>query len=122
MFGERYPEFRDLGIEIVGISRDAADRQREFAESVNTPNPFVSDEDGAIIERFGLKNPIFSETAAYGHMGRQPYSKEVELNVVEVEENEHEKREIRKKLKKNLEFFTWEKLDHVDQIKEAFNL
>src|SRR3954464_10445311 len=34
----------------------------------------------AIVERFGLKNPIFSETAAYGHMGRAPFTRVVELS------------------------------------------
>ena len=59
-----------------------------------------------IIERFGLKNPIFEETAAYGHFGRDSYKKQVEL--------------IRngKKVKKNIEFFAWEKLDYVDKIKK----
>ena len=60
----------------------------------------------AIIKRFGLKNPIFSETAAYGHMGRTPGKK-----VVYVNGN-----------RKEVETFTWEKLDYVDAIKKEFNL
>lgn len=76
----------------------------------------------AIVERLGLKNPIFSETAAYGHMGRQPYSKEVEVSYVEVKENGTERVETRRKQKKNVEFFTWEKLDHVEKVKKEFNL
>lgn len=52
----------------------------------------------AIVEKFGLKNPIFSPTASYGHFGREPYT-----------EN-------------GVEFFTWEKLDAVQDIKKAFNL
>lgn len=52
----------------------------------------------AIVERFGLKNPIFSASAAYGHMGREPYT-----------EN-------------GKEFFTWEKLDYVKKVKEIFQL
>lgn len=61
-----------------------------------------------IIKRFGLKNPIFEETAAYGHFGRDPYKKQIEL--------------IRngKKVKKAVEFFAWEKLDYVDTIKKEF--
>lgn len=61
-----------------------------------------------IIKRFGLKNPIFEETAAYGHFGRDPYKKQIEL--------------IRngKKVKKAIEFFAWEKLDYVDIIKKEF--
>ena len=76
----------------------------------------------AIVDRFALKTPIFSETAAYGHMGREAYKKEVELNIVEMEENEQEKREIRRKENRQLEFFGWERLDYVDKIKQAFKL
>ena len=76
----------------------------------------------AIVERYNLKTPIFSETAAYGHMGREAYKKEVELCIVEVQENDQEKREVRRKEKRELEFFGWERLDYVDKIKEAFGL
>ncbi|MDX2306325.1 MAG: methionine adenosyltransferase [Microscillaceae bacterium] len=76
----------------------------------------------AIVERLGLTNPIFSETAAYGHMGREPFKKEVDIFPVTIQEDEHGKQEIRKKIKKEVEFFTWEKLDYVDQIKQAFGL
>jgi len=76
----------------------------------------------AIVDRFGLKNPIFSVTAAYGHMGRESYTEEVDLFLVEIIENDSERKEIRKKIKKSLEFFTWEKLDYVDKVKKAFNL
>ena len=65
----------------------------------------------AIEERLKLRNPIYEETAAYGHMGRQPrtvhktftsrYEKPVEIDV---------------------ELFTWEKLDYVDTLKKAFSL
>ncbi|RLD62907.1 MAG: methionine adenosyltransferase [Bacteroidetes bacterium] len=64
----------------------------------------------AIIKRFGLKNPIFLETASWGHVGRTNYKKEVT-----VFENE-------KETKKEVEFFAWEKLDYVDNIKKEFNL
>ncbi|MFP4019065.1 MAG: methionine adenosyltransferase [Bacteroidales bacterium] len=60
----------------------------------------------AIVKRFGLKNPIFEETAAYGHMGRRPGKKVVYINGT----------------KKEVETFSWEKLDYVDKIKDAFNL
>ena len=59
-----------------------------------------------IIKRFGLKNPIFQETAAYGHMGRRPGKKVVYINGD----------------RKEVETFAWEKLDVVDKIKEAFGL
>ncbi len=65
----------------------------------------------AIEARLKLRNPIYRESAAYGHMGRtpqfktkvfeSPYSGKVELEV---------------------ELFTWEKLDYVDQIKQSFKL
>lgn len=62
----------------------------------------------AIIKRFGLKNPIFGPTAAYGHVGRKPYTQTVQFKV---------NGQI---VEKTLEFFTWEKLDYVDKIKAAF--
>ena len=76
----------------------------------------------AIVERFGLKNPIFSETAAYGHMGREPFTREVELSYVTLKEDGSKKEEVRKKVKKQIEFFTWEKLDYVNEVKKAFKL
>ena len=65
----------------------------------------------AIVERFGLKNPIFRPTAAYGHMGRDPYE-----DTVVVFDAAGRKR------KKKVQFFGWEKLDMVDEIKKAFGL
>jgi len=65
---------------------------------------------GMIIKRLGLKNPIFEPTAAYGHMGREPYKDKV----VFIENGQ--------KVEKEVEFFTWEKLDYVDVIKEIFEL
>ncbi len=64
----------------------------------------------AIVKRFGLKNPIFRATAAYGHVGRKPYTQTVKIN-----QNGQE-------IEKEVEFFTWEKLDYVDKIKEVFNI
>lgn len=61
-----------------------------------------------IIEKFQLKNPIYLPTASYGHMGRDPFTKEVEL----IRNN--------KRVKKELQFFGWEKLDAVDKIKKRF--
>ena len=62
----------------------------------------------AIIERFGLKNPIYEPTAAYGHFGRDPFRKEVEL----IRDGKTVKREI--------QFFGWECLDAVDYCRENF--
>ncbi len=64
----------------------------------------------AIVKRFGLKNPIFSETAAYGHMGRKPGKKTVMIGV------------NGKSKKKTVETFTWEKLDMVSKLKKTFGL
>ncbi|MCQ2170872.1 MAG: methionine adenosyltransferase [Bacteroidales bacterium] len=59
---------------------------------------FIDLRPAAIIRRLGLKNPIYEPTAAYGHMGRKPYVKD------------------------GIEFFTWEKLDAVEDIKQIFKL
>jgi S-adenosylmethionine synthetase len=52
----------------------------------------------AIIKRFGLKNPIYAPTAAYGHFGRDPYVQD------------------------GIQFFGWEKLDSVELLRKEFNL
>ena len=66
----------------------------------------------AIEQRLKLRNPIYEETAAYGHMGREPRW------VTKVFESNYNcgKKSV------EVELFTWEKLDHVDVIKEHFNL
>ena len=64
----------------------------------------------AIVERFGLKNPIFRPTAAYGHMGRDPYEAEVTVY------------KNGKPQQKTVQFFGWEKLDMVEPIKKEFKL
>ena len=65
----------------------------------------------AIEKRLKLRTPIYSETAAYGHMGRTPEIKKVKLRDGSGQFVEHE-----------VETFTWEKLDHVDKVKAAFGL
>ncbi len=71
----------------------------------------------AIVSRFGLKNPIFSETASYGHFGRQPEMKEVEVyyNGVGVKEKKG-------RFFKHVETFGWERLDRVNDLVKAFEL
>jgi S-adenosylmethionine synthetase len=64
-----------------------------------------------IEQRFKLRTPIYAETAAYGHMGR-------ETKVVEKVFNKGRKTEKRVKV----ELFPWEKLDYVAQVKKAFKL
>jgi len=76
----------------------------------------------SIVERLGLKNPIFSPTAAYGHMGREAYEEEVDLFYVEIQEDDSQRVETRKKVRQKVEFFTWEKLDYVDKVKGVFGL
>jgi len=65
----------------------------------------------AIEERLKLRNPIYEETAAYGHMGRTPrvVKKRFESPYFGAVERE-------------VELFTWEKLDYVDRIKKEFGL
>lgn len=65
----------------------------------------------AIEERLKLRNPIYSETAAYGHMGREP-------QIV----TKHFESSYQPAINLEVELFTWEKLDYVDAIKKAFNL
>jgi S-adenosylmethionine synthetase len=67
----------------------------------------------AIVKRFGLKNPIFLETAAYGHFGREPFTRKVKF-YTDGNSNGASTYE------KDVEFFSWEKLDFVDEIKKAF--
>ncbi len=76
----------------------------------------------SIIDRFGLKNPIYSETAAYGHMGRESVEKEVPVNYVTISEAAGHKTETRTSSSKKITFFGWEKLDWTDQIKAEFGI
>lgn len=69
----------------------------------------------AIEKRLKLRNPIYTETAAYGHMGR----KNEIITKKFIRNRENGKTEIKEI---EVELFTWEKLDYLDQIKEAFNL
>ena len=65
----------------------------------------------AIEKRLKLRNPIYSETASYGHMGRTPKTVTKTFNKGKSNEKTVE-----------VELFTWEKLDHIDKIKTAFSL
>ena len=64
----------------------------------------------AIVRRFGLKNPIFEATASYGHFGNRPYTKLETL----YENGQPVEREV--------EYFGWERLDRVEEIKAALGL
>ena len=64
-----------------------------------------------IEQRLKLRTPIYSETAAYGHMGRTSEKKTVSFT-----------NPMGETVSKEVETFTWEKLDFVDKVKEAFNI
>ena len=76
----------------------------KIVESVFDMRPY------AIEQRLKLRNPIYSETAAYGHMGRESQV------VTKVFKNAGQVAEV------EVELFTWEKLDYVDAVKAAFGL
>ena len=65
----------------------------------------------AIEQRLKLRNPIYEETAAYGHMGREPRTVTKRF-----ESLYQDTKEV------TVELFTWEKLDYVEQIKKSFGL
>jgi S-adenosylmethionine synthetase len=76
----------------------------EIVETIFDMTPY------AIEKRLKLRNPIYSETASYGHMGRQPEKK----TKIFMKGNQP--------IVKEVELFTWEKLDHVEKIKKAFKI
>lgn len=65
----------------------------------------------AIEQRLKLRNPIYSESAAYGHMGRIP-----EVKTLTFKDGSGQQ------ITKEVELFTWEKLDYTDKVKAAFSL
>jgi len=65
----------------------------------------------AIEQRLKLRTPIYSDSAAYGHMGRTP-----EIKKLAFRDGSQNKKEI------EVETFTWEKLDYVDKVKSSFGL
>ncbi len=65
----------------------------------------------SIESRLKLRNPIYRETAAYGHMGKEPKT------ITKIFESPYSG-----KITREVELFTWEKLDYVAQVKEAFGL
>ncbi len=85
---------------------------------VNLSDPDIAEKVGeifdlrpaAIIKRLKLKEPIYSHTASYGHMGRKPEEIELTFQVNGTS------------LTKTVETFTWEKLDYIDRVKEAFGI
>jgi S-adenosylmethionine synthetase len=65
----------------------------------------------AIEQRLQLRNPMYFETASYGHMGRKP------LTITKTFESPYNGKVV-----KEVALFTWEKLDYVETIKKSFNL
>lgn len=95
-----------------------------FVNTYNTSKVNISDGDiakkvseifnmrpAAIEKRLKLRNPIYSETAAYGHMGRTPEK------ITKTFESPYNG-----KIEREVELFTWENLDYVDEVKKAFSL
>ncbi|MEI6174566.1 MAG: methionine adenosyltransferase [Bacteroidota bacterium] len=77
----------------------------------------------SIVERFGLKNPIYQPTASYGHFGRDYYTREMEVfypvkGSKPTKVNGNGKQVYLKKV----DFFAWEKLDFVARVKKEFGL
>ena len=104
----------------IGVSSPTSIMVNTFGKSrVNFSDSEISEKISSIFdltpfgieERLKLRNPIYSETAAYGHMGRQP------LKVNKTFDSPYSGRVI-----KQVELFTWEKLDYVKIIKEKFKL
>lgn len=105
----------------IGVAQPVSIYVNTYGTSkVNLPDEQIADKinkvfdlrPGAIVKRFGLKNPIFKATAAYGHFGRDFYVGKVKMggnNGTPAYEKE-------------VEFFAWEKLNYVDQLKAEFKL
>jgi len=77
----------------------------------------------AIVERFGLKNPIFLRTASYGHFGRDCYDAEVEVYYpVKGQKPKTVNGNGKEVYRKKVTFFAWEKLDYLNAIKKEFGI
>lgn len=86
--------------------------KRSDAEIAATVNDLFDMRPLAIERRFGLRQPIYLETAAYGHMGRTP------RKVVKTFKSRYDAAPI----EKEVELFSWEKLDSVPAIRKAFGM
>jgi len=77
----------------------------------------------AIIERFGLKNPVFLPTASYGHFGRDPFTKSIDVYYpVKGSKAKKGNGTAKEVYQKTVDFFAWEKLDYVDKLKKEFKI
>ncbi len=93
-------------------------QDHEIAEAVKS---FYDMRPFSIVKRFGLGNPVFEETASYGHFGRDYRKESVEVYYKDADTQE-KIIDGEKKYFKTVEFFAWEKLDLVDDIKRIFKL
>ena len=96
-----------INVETYGTANiDMTDGQiSKIVETIFDMRPYF------IEQRLKLRTPIYSETAAYGHMGRTSEIKTVTFS-----------NPMGETISREVETFTWEKLDYVDKIKEAFKL
>ncbi len=77
----------------------------------------------AIVERFGLKNPIYQPTASYGHFGRDYFTREVDVYYpVKGSKPSKVNGNSKEVYKKKVDFFAWEKLDYVAKLKKEFGI
>ncbi|MFK7924681.1 MAG: methionine adenosyltransferase [Bacteroidia bacterium] len=105
-----------INIETYGTSKiDLTDA--EIATKIQENISFTP---AAIVSRLGLKNPIFSESAAYGHMGRDAEEREIDTFYASQTIDGSAELMTRTHAKKKVTFFSWEKLDMVDQLKSIF--
>lgn len=96
-----------IAVETYGTSK-VADSDGEIAQKISN---IFDMRPAAIEDRLQLRKPIYSETAAYGHMGKEP------RKITKVFESPYSG-----KVELEVELFTWEKLDYVNEVKKAFGL
>ena len=101
---------REVGVNFIGGFSALVQKGMTDGEIARRIGKLFDLRPAAIVRRFGLKNPIFEATASYGHFGNRPYTERVK-----VWENGRE-------TEREIEFFGWEKLDAVEQIKREFGL
>jgi len=75
----------------------------------------------SIVQRFGLKNPIFERTASYGHFGRDHYLAEVEVYYKNGSTRTEKVNGVDRHFKE-VQFFGWEKLDAIELIQKEFGI
>ena len=93
-----------------GKVKSADGKKLTDGEIAQKANEIFDMRPAALVARLGLKNPIFLPTASLGHVGREPYKANVNVIV------------NGQSVEKEVEFFTWEKLDFVDKVKAAFSI